>query len=35
MWRWAVREKMLGHLFLVLVGAVLIIGLGLRVIGLL
>jgi hypothetical protein len=35
MWRWAVRDKMFGHLFLVLVGAALIIGLGLRVIGLL
>jgi hypothetical protein len=35
MWRWAVRDKMLGHLFLVVVGATLIVSLGLRVIGLL
>ena len=35
MWRWTVQDKMLGHLFLVVVVAALIVGLGLRVIGLL
>jgi hypothetical protein len=35
MWRWTVRDRMLGHLFLVVVGTALIVGLGLRVIGLL
>jgi hypothetical protein len=36
MWRWTVQDKMLGHLFLVVVGgATLIVCLGLRVIGLL
>ena len=35
MWRWTVQDKMLGHLFLVVVGAALIVSLGLRVIGLL
>jgi hypothetical protein len=35
MWRWTIQDKMSGHLFLVVVGTALIVGLGLRVIGLL
>jgi hypothetical protein len=34
MWRSAFHDKMLGHLLLVLLGIALIIGLGLKVLGL-
>jgi hypothetical protein len=34
MWRSAMHDTMLGHLLLVLLGVALIIGLGLRVLGL-